>query len=99
MNKFITCCCIFKLLIMPALCMGLNHALFQAGVIRDNKMMRLILDLYPTIPTAAALVARFAAGGYDEAAKFCATTMMPMYFLSIPSITAFLVLSIVLIGD
>ena len=51
------------------------------------------------VQTEPADTERFAAGGYDEAAKFCATTMMPMYFLSIPSIATFLVLSIVLIGD
>ena len=62
-------------------------------------MMRLILDIYPCIPTAAALVARFSAGGYDDAARFCATTMLPMYLLSIPSIAVVIMASLMLIGD
>ena len=98
MRDFVVVCCVSKLLIMPAACIGLNAALFHAGVVPDNPMLRLILDLYPAIPTAAALVARFAGSGYDDAARFCASCMLPMYLLSIPTIAAFLVLSSALIG-
>lgn len=99
MNLFIGVCCLMKLVVIPGACIALNLALFHAGLIPNNKMMRLILDIFPCIPTAAALVAKFSAGGYDDAARYCATTMLPMYLLSIPTIAAYLVLSVVLIGD
>lgn len=99
MNLFIAVCCVMKLLVMPGVCLVLNHTLHAAGVIPDNMMMRLILDIYPAIPTAAALVARFSAGGFDDAARYCATTMLPMYLLSIPSIAIYIMLSLMLIGD
>lgn len=99
MEKFVALCCLFKLVVTPALCIAFNQLLYAAGAIPDNPMMRLILDLYPCIPTAAALVARFSAGGFDDAARYCATCMLPMYLLSIPSIAAYIVLSVVLIGD
>lgn len=57
-----------------------------SGLIPDNKMLRLIINVYPAIPTAAALVARLSAGGLDDQARYCASCMMPMYLLSIPSI-------------
>ena len=99
MNLFIGVSCLMKLVVMPGVCIALNQLLYQAGAIPDNKMMRLILNIYPCIPTAAALVARFSAGGYDDAARYCATTMLPMYLLSIPTIAGYIVLSVVLIGD
>ena len=98
MNLFVGVCCMMKLVITPGICIGLNQLLYQAGAIPDNRMMRLILNIYPCIPTAAALVAAFSGGGYDDAARYCATTMLPMYLLSIPSIAAYIVLSVVLIG-
>jgi len=99
MDKFIVICCLMKLVITPGICIALNHALFGVGIIPNNKMMRLILDIYPCIPTAAALVARFSAGGFDDAARYCATAMLPMYLLSIPSMAGYIVVSCLLIGD
>ena len=98
MKKFIVICCLFKLVVNPGLCIAINYALFKAGAIPNNPFMRLILDVYPCIPTAAALVAAFSAKGYDDAARFCAACMLPMYLLSIPTISGYIVVSVMLIG-
>ena len=98
MNEFITICCICKLLVMPALSISLNALMFHLGLIPDIPILRLVLDMYPAIPTAAALVARFNGAGYDDAARYCANCMLPMYLLSIPSIALVMVVSSSLIG-
>jgi len=95
---FIGLACVLRLAALPALCMPVHYVATAAGLLPADPTLQMILSLSSGVPSSQTLVMLLNANGAVETAAEASKVYVPMYFLSVLSVSLLIVVQCLLVG-
>ena len=98
-NKFVCTACVLRLLVLPGLCLPLHLLLQSAGALSADPIVLMILTISAGTPSSQTLVMLFNARGATKLATESAKIYVPMYALSVLTVSVLIVSVCLIVGE
>ena len=97
-NKFVCAACVLRLIVLPGICLPL-HLLLQAAGVGTDPIVLMILTISAGTPSSQTLVMLFNARGATRLATESAKIYVPMYALSVFTVSVLIVAVCLIVGE
>ena len=97
-NKFVAAACVLRLVVLPAICLPLHLLLRQMGALSADPIVLMILTISAGTPSSQTLVMYFNARGATRLATESAKIYVPMYALSVLTVSVLIVTVCLIVG-
>ena len=97
-RRFLALACALRLLALPALCMPIQRLATRAGLLPDDPTLQMILAISAGVPSSQTLVMLLNANGAEASAAEASKVYVPMYLLSVLTVSLLIVVQCLLLG-
>ena len=97
-RRFLALACALRLIALPALCMPIHRLATRAGLLPDDPTLQMIIAISAGVPSSQTLVMLLNANGAEASAAEASKVYVPMYLLSVLTVSLLIVVQCLLLG-
>ena len=97
-RRFLALACALRLVALPALCMPIHRLATRAGLLPDDPTLQMIIAISAGVPSSQTLVMLLNANGAEASAAEASKVYVPMYLLSVLTVSLLIVVQCLLLG-
>ena len=98
-KQFVAAACVLRLLVLPGLCLPLHVVLTHFGLLSGEPVLLMVLSISAGTPSSQTLVMLFNARGAERLAAEASRVYVPMYLLSVLTVSMLIVLVCLIVGE